>query len=152
MFQDIEVSKQVNQLFKESKFGGDSVEFNVQVLTAAHWNSLEPFSIILPSEVLSFFIFYSKISNYQEMFEEFYKGIHKGRTLSWGHSLGTCSLTSIFESGTKEILLSESQAVILLLFNTRDKLTFDDIKHSTGLENVELCRMLQTIVHGKHKV
>lgn len=52
MFQDIDLSKQINAGFMDSKFSVNELEFDVRVLTAAHWNTVSEFSIILPTMVI----------------------------------------------------------------------------------------------------
>lgn len=47
---------------------------------------------------------------------------------------------------------SISQAVVLMLFNDAQKLCFQDIKESTGIEDKELRRTLQSIACGKFRV
>lgn len=45
-----------------------------------------------------------------------------------------------------------SQAVVLMLFNDAMKLSFEDIKDSTGIEDKELRRTLQSLACGKIRV
>lgn len=45
-----------------------------------------------------------------------------------------------------------SQAVVLMLFNDAMKLSFEDIKDSTGIEDKELRRTLQSLACGKVRV
>lgn len=44
------------------------------------------------------------------------------------------------------------QAVVLMLFNDADKLSFQDIKDATGIEDKELRRTLQSLACGKVRV
>jgi len=61
-------------------------------------------------------------------FTEYYKKKHSGRTLTWDHSLGTATLKARFKSSMKELSVSLHQAVVLLLFNSEDEISFQDIK------------------------
>lgn len=61
-------------------------------------------------------------------FTEFYKKNHKGHVLNWDHSLGNASIKAMFKSGQKELLVSLHQAVVLMLFNDADEISFNDIK------------------------
>lgn len=45
-----------------------------------------------------------------------------------------------------------SQAVVLMLFNDAQKLSFEDIKDSTNIEDKELRRTLQSLACGKVRV
>ena len=44
------------------------------------------------------------------------------------------------------------QTVVLMLFNDAEKLSFQDIKDSTGIEDKELRRTLQSLACGKVRV
>lgn len=44
------------------------------------------------------------------------------------------------------------QTVVLMLFNDTEKLSFQDIKDSTGIEDKELRRTLQSLACGKVRV
>lgn len=68
----------------------------------------------------------------QEIFKEFYLSKHSGRRLVWYNTLGMCVLKSHFPSGPKELSVSLLQAVVLMLFNDVDTLTFHDIAAITG--------------------
>ena len=66
-------------------------------------------------------------------FTEYYKAKHQGRTLDWDHALGTAVLKARFRAGEKELSVSLYQAVILLLFNDSESITYTDIKEQTNL-------------------
>ena len=61
-------------------------------------------------------------------FTAYYKKKHQGRVLSWDHSLGNATLKATFKTEQKELLVSLYQAVILVLFNDADEISFKDIK------------------------
>lgn len=44
------------------------------------------------------------------------------------------------------------QTVVLMLFNDAEKLSFQDIKEATGIEDKELRRTLQSLACGKVRV
>lgn len=44
------------------------------------------------------------------------------------------------------------QTVVLMLFNDAQKLSFEDIRESTGIEDKELRRTLQSLACGKVRV
>lgn len=44
------------------------------------------------------------------------------------------------------------QTIVLMLFNDAEKLSFQDIKDSTGIEDKELRRTLQSLACGKVRV
>ena len=65
----------------------------------------------------------------------FYKNTHKGHKLDFDHSLGTVQMHGQFPLGEKELTVSLYQAVILLLFNDGNEVSYGDIKEATRLGN-----------------
>ncbi|THH31569.1 hypothetical protein EUX98_g2606 [Antrodiella citrinella] len=83
----------------------------------------------------------------------FYKLKHQGHKLDWDHALGTATLRARFARGEKELSVSLYQALVLLLFNEEDtEIGFADIKETTGIEDGELRRTLQSLALGKKRV
>lgn len=147
MFKDIDSSKELMVRFKESKFVEKlshlpTIELNVYVLTTGNWPAFTPIECKLPSEMLE----------YQEVFKMFYLSQRGGRRLMWQNSLGHCTVRCNFPSGKKELYSSLFQAVILLLFNESEELSFAAIQTATGLEEKELKRTLQSLACGKVKI
>ena len=66
-------------------------------------------------------------------FTTFYKNAHQGHKLDFDHSLGTVQLWARFDRGKKELSVSLYQTAVLLLFNTSDELSYEDIKQSTRM-------------------
>lgn len=83
------------------------VDLNVSVLSSASWPTYPDFSIRIPPEVGA------AIND----FEQFYHTKYNGRKLSWKHQLAHCQIRAHFPKGNKELVVSSSQAVVLLLFN-----------------------------------
>ncbi|KAL1738064.1 hypothetical protein HDZ31DRAFT_78664, partial [Schizophyllum fasciatum] len=78
---------------------------------------------------------------------------HQGRVLDWDHALGTATLTSRFNAGTKDLSVSLYQAVVLLMFVDEPKRSFAEIKEMAGqLDDDELRRTLQSLACGKKRV
>uniref|UniRef100_A0A7N0ZRY4 Cullin-4 n=1 Tax=Kalanchoe fedtschenkoi TaxID=63787 RepID=A0A7N0ZRY4_KALFE len=146
MFKDIELSKEINESFKQSSQARTKlpvgIEMSVHVLTTGYWPTYPPMDVKLPHE----------LTIYQDIFKEFYLSKYNGRRLMWQNSLGHCVLKADFPKGKKELAVSLFQAVVLMLFNDADKLSFQDIKDSTGIEDKELRRTLQSLACGKVRV
>ena len=101
-------------------------------------------------------------------YDAFYKSKHSGRVLDWEHSLGTATLKARFAKGYKELSVSLFQAVVLLLFNDANELSYPEIAESvrmgefssfmnsqlltTASETDELKRTLQSLACGKKRV
>ncbi|XP_042064437.1 cullin-4-like [Salvia splendens] len=146
MFKDIELSKEINESFKQSSQARtklpSGIEMSVHVLTTGYWPTYPPMDVRLPHE----------LNVYQDIFKEFYLSKHSGRRLMWQNSLGHCVLKADFPKGKKELAVSLFQTVVLMLFNDAQNLCFQDIKESTGIEDKELRRTLQSLACGKVRV
>ncbi|MCD7473381.1 Cullin-4A [Datura stramonium] len=146
MFKDIELSKEINESFKQSsqarKKLPTGIEMSVHVLTTGYWPTYPPMDVRLPHEL--------KI--YQDIFKEFYLSKYSGRRLMWQNSLGHCVLKAEFPKGKKELAVSLFQAVVLMLFNDAEKLSFQDLREETRIEDKELRRTLQSLACGKVRV
>ncbi|ESQ55574.1 hypothetical protein EUTSA_v10024458mg [Eutrema salsugineum] len=146
MFKDIELSKEINESFKQSSQARtklpSGIEMSVHVLTTGYWPTYPQMDAKLPHE----------LNVYQDIFKEFYLSKYSGRRLMWQNSSGHCVLKAEFPKGRKELAVSLFQAVVLMLFNDAQKLSFEDIKDSTNIEDKELRRTLQSLACGKIRV
>ncbi|XP_057471873.1 cullin-4-like isoform X2 [Actinidia eriantha] len=146
MFKDIELSKEINESFKQSSQARtklpSGIEMSVHVLTTGHWPTYPPMDVSFPQE----------LNLYQDIFKEFYLSKYSGRRLMWQNSLGHCVLKAEFPKGKKELAVSLFQTVVLMLFNNAQNLSFQDIKDSTGIEDKELRRTLQSLACGRVRV
>uniref|UniRef100_A0A1I8JQC9 CULLIN_2 domain-containing protein n=1 Tax=Macrostomum lignano TaxID=282301 RepID=A0A1I8JQC9_9PLAT len=123
MFKDIELSHDINSAFRQ--------HLAQQPQPPSIDMSVNPGEVRLPPEMISL----------QELFRRFYLGKHTGRRLLFQHSLGCCNLKAQFSGGQrKELLVSEFQTLVLLLFNDSDSLTLIEIADRTGIEESELKR------------
>lgn len=89
--------------------------------------------------------------HWQTRFKDFYsKHYSTYRQLVWQHSLSTAMLRANFPKGSKELSVSLLQAVVLLLFNDHDEMTYADIKDQLGVkDDRELQRTLLSLSVGK---
>jgi cullin-4 len=146
MFKDIDISRDIMTGLKNSaqvqsklKHG---IELSVNVLTTGYWPTYPPVKVNLPPE----------LSEYQEIFKSYYLSKHSGRRLVWQNSLGQCVVKCKFKKASKELVVSLFQAVVLMLYNDEEKLTYTDIEKATGIEPKELKRTLQSLSLGKVRV
>ncbi|XP_013183932.1 cullin-4A [Amyelois transitella] len=144
MFKDMELSKDINITYKQhlaaSPEGG--LELSVYILTMGFWPTYPPVDVRLPAD----------LTRHQDHFSKFYLAKHSGRKLQWQATLGHCVLRAHFTQGNKELQVSLFQALVLLLFNDGDNLSFEDIKTATNIEEGELRRTLQSLACGKARV
>ncbi|XP_010247871.1 PREDICTED: cullin-4-like isoform X2 [Nelumbo nucifera] len=100
MFKDIELSKEINESFKQSSQARtklpSGIEISVHVLTTGYWPTYPPMDVRLPHE----------LNVYQDIFKEFYLSKYSGRRLMWQNSLGHCVLKAEFPKGKKELAVS----------------------------------------------
>ncbi|GJJ12245.1 hypothetical protein Clacol_006486 [Clathrus columnatus] len=123
MFKDLELSKDLMEEF-HGKFP-NLKHMSAMVLQSSSW-PYQPKTgrdIDLPPSLLSNL----------EQFNKFYLTKHERHKIDWHHSLGTVTLTARFPAGQKELSVSLYQAVVLLLFNEKDRLGFSEIKEQTNL-------------------
>ncbi|KAH8910291.1 putative nuclear pore complex subunit Nup192 [Coniochaeta sp. PMI_546] len=150
MFKDQELGRDEMIAYKQWKEGTGSgkndIDLTVSVLSAAAWPTYPDVKVLLPPEVL----------DHIEHFDRFYKNKHTGRRLTWKHNLAHCVIKAKFERGTKELLVSAFQAVVLVLFNQATSpdgvLSYEQISHATGLTGSALERTLQSLACGKVRV
>ncbi|XP_061385671.1 cullin-4A [Danaus plexippus] len=145
MFKDMELSKDINITYKQhlsATSEGGGLELSVYILTMGFWPTYAAVDVRLPGE----------LTRHQEHFAKFYLAKHSGRKLQWQATLGHCVLRAHFTQGNKELQVSLFQALVLLLFNDGDNLSFEDIKTATNIEEGELRRTLQSLACGKARV
>ncbi|KFD58884.1 hypothetical protein M514_00047 [Trichuris suis] len=148
MFKDMHLSKELNSSFKQwlqssKRKDKASMDMSVNVLTTGSWPSYPTSTVTLPADMQS----------YVERFQKFYADKHGGRVLSWQYSVGSCVVLANFGyKNEKELLVSPYQAIVLSLFNSRNELTFEEIRASTAIEEEELRRTLQSLACGKFRV
>lgn len=149
MFKDQELAKDEMESYKQwcdaSIDRKPPVDLHVMILSAAAWPTYPDARLNLPNEV----------ATQIERFAGYYQSKHTGRTLTWKHSLAHCSIKATFPKGSKELLVSAFQAVVLMLFNTVPAdgfLAYDQISAATGLQGGDLERTLQSLACGKARV
>jgi cullin 4 len=127
MFKDIELSKEEIAEHKNRVAEPDSrpsVDLSVMILSKAAWPSYPDIKVNIPLDV----------QNALKKFETSYEIHHNNRVLEWKHGLAHCQLTAQFPRGPKkELIVSGFQAVVLLLFNSEEVLSYERILAETGL-------------------
>ena len=114
-----------------------STELTVQVLTTGFWPLPPPIPILLPP------LCQSLLSH----FSAFYTSVHSGRRLTWHPSQSTAELRCTFDSGRKELLVHGYGMVILLLYNTAESYTFQQLQQLTRIPRFDLARHLLSLAH-----
>ncbi|KLO17574.1 Cullin-domain-containing protein [Schizopora paradoxa] len=144
MFIDLDLSDDLTREFYKRYPEPEAEALSVKILQRSFW----PFVARQKEDIRLPLFMQDVLSNYVN----FYKGKHENRKLDFDHSLGTAQMHAQFKAGSKELTLSLYQAVILLMFNDQNVLSYNEIKENTGLNDEELKRTLQSLACGKKKV
>jgi len=170
MFKDMTLSKTLNEEFRfhlqnlKNLDLLNGVDLSVQVLTTGFWPGQNtPPTIILPSIPSQAF----------NKFNIFYLAKHSGRILTLQPSAGTADLDALFfgkkkgeeedevaggraQGGSEEgkarkhiLCVNTYQMVLLDMFNTWEKVTYEEMKLWTLIPDRELIRALQPLSVGK---
>ncbi|PSR85142.1 Cullin-1 like [Actinidia chinensis var. chinensis] len=118
------------------------IDLTVTVLTTGFWPSYRSFDLNLPVEMVKCV----------EVFKEFYQTKTKHRKLTWIYSLGTCNITGKFEPKTMELIVTTYQASALLLFNSSDRLSYQEIMTQLNLTDDDVVRLLHSLSCAKYKI
>ncbi|RKF53856.1 Cullin-1 [Golovinomyces cichoracearum] len=148
MFQDIQISKDLNSGFKdfESKIiDGDSkpIDASYSILGTGFWPLNPPNTEFTPP---------AEIAKAYERFQTFYGKKHNGRKLTWLWQLCKGEVKANYCSSTKvpyTFQVSTYQMAILLLFNENDKHKYEDIVNATKLKAEVLDPALAIMVKAK---
>lgn len=142
MFNDIEKSK-----YSYGHSGVD-FEFSALVLDKKHWPEMPK----RESEVIVPTILAQTLDKFtqQYLLED---DKRKGRKLDWNnYALHQVTMVSHFSGGSKELLVNLLQAVILMLFNQHETLTFAEIMDHTNMEEKLLRTMLSSLSAEKYQI
>lgn len=88
----------------------------------------------------------------QNSFVEYYKGLYKGRRVTFQNSLETCIIRANFPLGAKELSVSVFQYLVLSCFNDIDTLTVEEIQSQTNISIKELSRTLSSLTSQKTRL
>ncbi|CAF1635370.1 unnamed protein product, partial [Adineta ricciae] len=167
MFKDITLSNSTADDFRshvnQKRLNLNGIDLFVRVLTTGFWPTQSNTNQCnLPAVVREAY----------QCFHRFYLNKHSGRQLTLQPSLGSADLISIFYGKPKEddadgefrpttttatvikerkhtLQVSTYQMVILMLFNTKDSWTFEEMHHETDISEKDLQRALLPLSMGK---
>lgn len=154
MFKDMTLSQSTNDEFRShisnNQINLMGVDLVVRVLTTGFWptQSSSPKCTIPPQAQHAF-----------DCFKRFYLGCHSGRQLTLQPQLGTAELNATFPPSKKEggptetrrhiFQVSSYQMCLLMLFNTQERWTYEEISQHTEIPERDLNRALQSLACGK---
>lgn len=168
MFKDMSVSNTMMDEFKTHVLMCSTnlygVDLNVRVLTTGFW----PTQASTPKSNIPM-----APRNAFEAFRRFYLAKHSGRQLTLQPQLGWADLNAVFYGPRKEessseasstallsprappaprkhiIQVSTYQMCVLMLFNNRDRLMYEEVASETDIPEKDLVRALQSLAMGK---
>ncbi len=150
MFQDIQISTDLNSSFKEYQARlldedglKKAVDPTYQVLGTGFWPLSPPQTNFIPPQ---------EIVDTYTRFQNFYFDKHSGRKLTWLWQLCKGEMKANYVKNTKipyTFCVSTFQMAILLLFNDSDTVTYEDAQKGTALSAEWLDPSLGVFVKAK---
>ncbi|XP_005404945.1 PREDICTED: cullin-1 [Chinchilla lanigera] len=128
MFQDIGVSKDLNEQFKKHLTNSEplDLDFSIQVLSSGSWPFQQSCTFALPSE----------LERSYQRFTAFYASRHSGRKLTWLYQLSKGELVTNCFKNRYTLQASTFQMAILLQYNSEDAYTVQQLTDSTQIKMV----------------
>ncbi|XP_022241285.1 cullin-5-like isoform X2 [Limulus polyphemus] len=142
MFQDVKVSEDLNQQFKDThrnSKGSLADSINIKILNAGAWaRGSERVQVSLPLELEDFI----------PEVEDFYRRKHSGRKLQWYHHMSNGTITFSNQVGKFDLDVTTFQMAVLFAWNQRqhDRISFENLRLATELPEAELRRTLWSLV------
>ncbi|KAL2177589.1 Cullin [Thermothelomyces heterothallicus CBS 202.75] len=145
MFQDMQISKDLNAGFREhvQTLGTKGLDSSYSILGTGFWPLTAPGTNFNPPE---------EVAADCERFSRFYKNKHEGRKLTWLWQLCKGEVKANYVKNSKmpyTFQVSCYQMAILLLFNEKDKNTYEEIASATQLNNDALDPSLGILLKAK---
>ncbi|CZR36715.1 putative SCF complex member Cullin 1 [Fusarium proliferatum ET1] len=146
MFQDMQISKDLNKDFREHLEGVEytkAVDSTFSILGTGFWPLTAPSTDFNPPPEIAAEI---------ERFIRFYKHKHDGRKLTWLWHLCKGEIKAGYCKASKTpytFQVSIYQMAILLLFNEKDTYSYEDILSATQLSKEVLDQALAVILKAK---
>ncbi|OAA41488.1 cullin-2 [Beauveria brongniartii RCEF 3172] len=146
MFQDMQISKDLNKEFREHLAGIDSqktMDSTFSILGTGFWPLQAPSTHFQPP---------TEVGSEIEKFTRFYKHKHDGRKLTWLWHLCKGEIKTGYCKSSKTpftFQVSVYQMAILLLFNEKDSYVYEDMLSATALSAEVLDQALAVILKAK---
>lgn len=141
MFQDIGISKDLNDKFKQRVKTSDKpleIDFGIQVLTNGSWPFNQSFEFSLPSE----------LERSVQRFTSFYADEYSGRKLIWLYNMCKGEIVTNGFKNRYTLQASTFQMAVLLQFNEQISLTVQQLSENTGKNQQQLNSIIKIIIHS----
>ncbi|GIY54436.1 cullin-5 [Caerostris extrusa] len=141
MVQDIKVSEDLNQQFKNSHIHkGTFADMNIKILNSFAWaGGTQGVQVSLPLELEQFI----------PELEDYYNQKHNCRKLLWNHHMSNGTIAFSNKAGKFDLDVTTFQIAVLFAWNERpyDRISFEDLRLATKLPGAELRRTLWSLVN-----
>jgi len=142
MFQDIGVSKDLNENFRkhlETSREPLDIDFSIQVLSSGSWPFQQSCPFTLPVE----------LERSYQRFTTFYSSRHNGRKLNWLYQRSKGELVTNCFKNRYTLQASTFQIAVLLQYNAEDCYTVQQLQETTLIKMDILQQVLQILLKSK---
>jgi len=142
MFQDIGVSKDLNEQFKKHLTNSAEpldIDFSIQVLSSGSWPFQQSVNFSLPSE----------LERSVQRFTTFYSSQHSGRKLHWLYHMSKGELVTNCFKNRYTLQASTLQMAVLLQYNVATSWSATQLSEATGIKMDLLLQVAQILLKSK---